>query len=157
MHRRQQCKEQFHVNDAMDPRDLDHRVIQDPSYEALPPSAGSLWSAVMPRLPRPSSAKSLPSSDVIDIGKGCHITNALQEHALALHQMMLVQGVVDLSDPRCLKPSTSPGEMGGTSPSCSPLRNSSRLACLLVPNFIENPEYANAEISQHCEGVKEKC
>ena len=67
MHRRQQPKEQFHVSDAMDPRDLDHRVMWAHSYEAFAPSQGSLWSTVMPRPPRPYSNQSVPSSDVTDI------------------------------------------------------------------------------------------
>ena len=74
----------------MDPRDLDHRGLWAHSYDALPPSPGSLWSTVMPRPPRPLSAQSVPSSDVIDTDKGCQITNALQEHVLALNQMTLI-------------------------------------------------------------------
>ena len=62
----------------MDLRDVDHRVMQAYSYEALPSSLGFLWSTVVPRPPRPSSAKSVPSSDVIDIDKGSQIANALQ-------------------------------------------------------------------------------
>ena len=84
MCRRQQPKEQFCVSDTMD---LDCRVTWAPSYEALPLSPGSLWSAVMPRPLRPSSAQSVPSSGVIDMDKGCQVSSALQEHALALHQM----------------------------------------------------------------------
>ena len=38
MHRRQQFQEQFCISDAMDPRDLDHRVMLAHSYESLPPS-----------------------------------------------------------------------------------------------------------------------
>ena len=75
----------------------------------------------MPRPPRLSSAQSMSSSDVIDIDEVCYITNALQEHALALHQMTLTQGVVDPSDPRHPEPSTSPGEMSGACPSRSSL------------------------------------
>ena len=99
----------------------------------------------------------MPFSDVTDTDEGCQITNALQEHALALHQMTLMQGVINLSDLRHLEPLTSPGEMRGTFPSNSSLRNSSRLACVLASTFIENLEYANAAVSQHCEGVKEQC
>ena len=110
MCRRQQRKEQFCVSDAMDPRDLDCRLMWAHSYEAFPPSPGSLWSAVMPRPPRPSSAQSVPSSDVIDMDKGCWITNALQQHVLTLHQMKLAQGVVNLSDTRCLETLTSLGQ-----------------------------------------------
>ena len=154
MHRMQQPKEQFYVSDTMDPRDP--RVMWAHSYETLPPSPGSLQSAVMPRPPRLSLAK-LPSSNVIDMDEGCWIINALQEHALPLHQMTLVQGVVNLSDPRHLEPSTSPGEMSVTCPFSSFSRNSLRLACMLAPTFVQNPEYANAEIPQHCEGVKEQC
>ena len=55
----------------MDPRDLDHRVIQACSYEALPPYQRSLWSVVMPWPPRPSLAQSVPPSDVIDMDEGC--------------------------------------------------------------------------------------
>ena len=93
----------------------------------------------MPRPPRPSSAQSVLSSDVIDTDKGCQITNELQEHALVLHQMILTHGALDPSDPRHLEPLTSPGEMSGTHPSSSSLRNSFRLACVLDPIFIENP------------------
>ena len=84
----------------------------------------------MPRLPRPSSAQSVPSSDVIDMDEGHQIPNALQEHALALHQMTLKLRVVDPSDPRSLEPSMSPGEMSETQPFSLSLRNSSRSACM---------------------------
>ena len=110
----------------------------------------------MPRPPRPSSAQSVPSSDVIDMAEGCHITNALQENALVLHQMTLTQGVVDPSDPRCLEALVSPGEMSGACPSSSSSRNSSRSACILAPTFTKNQEHTNAVASQHCEGVKEQ-
>ena len=120
-------KEQFHVSDVMDLRDLDCRVMWAHSYEALlpslPPSLGSLWSAVMPRPPGPFSAQSVPSSDVTDMDEGSGLTtglnrinNVLQEHALVLHQMTLTQGVVNSSDPRCLEPSTYPGEMSEHTP-----------------------------------------
>ena len=46
-------------------------LVWDHSYEALPPSPGSLWSTEMPRLPMPSSAESMPSSEVIDTDDGC--------------------------------------------------------------------------------------
>ena len=137
--------------DAMDLRDFDHRVMCAHSYEALPPSPESLWSAWT------SLAQSVPSSDVKDMDKGCWITNALQEHALALHQMTLKQGVVNTPGPRCLEPLISPCEMCGTCPSSSCLRNSSRSACLLAPTFIENLEHTNAAVFQHCEDVKEQC
>ena len=58
----------------------------------------------------------MPSSDVKDMDEGYQITNALQEHALVVQQMTLTQGVVDPSDPRCLEPLTSQGEMSGTQP-----------------------------------------
>ena len=140
----------------MDPRDLDHRLMWVHSYESLPPSPRYLWSAVMPRSPRPSLAQSVPSSDIIDMDEGCWITDALQEHALALHQMMLMQGVVDLSYLRCLQPLTSPGEISGTLPSSSSSRNSSRLACVVAPTLMGNLENANAEISQPCEAVNKQ-
>ena len=70
---------------------------------------------------------------------------------------MFAQGVVKLSDPRHLKPLTSPGEMSGTCPSNSSLRNNLRSACVSPPTIIENLEYKNTEISQPCEGVKEQC
>ena len=111
----------------------------------------------MPRPPRSSSAQYVPSSDITDMDEGCQITNALQEHALALQQMMSRQWVVDLSDPRCLEPSTSPGEMNGTCLSSLSLRNSLRSGCVSAPTFIENLKYVNAEVSQHCEGVKGQC
>ena len=62
----------------------------------------------------------MPFSDVIDTDEGCSITNALQEHALVLHQMSLTQGVIDTSDPRTLEPSTSPGEVSETCPPVPP-------------------------------------
>ena len=68
----------------------------------------------MPRPPRPSSANSVPSSDIIDMDERCLITNVLQEHELALHQMTLTQGVVIPSDQRSLEPLMSPGEVSGT-------------------------------------------
>ena len=52
----------------------------------------------------PSLAKSMPSSDVIDMDEGHCITNVLQEHALAVHQILLTQGVIDSSDPRRPEP-----------------------------------------------------
>ena len=61
----------------------------------------------MSGLPSTSSTKSVPSSNVIDTDEGCQITNALQEHALALHQLTLAQGVVNPSDPRYLESLTS--------------------------------------------------
>ena len=81
---------------------------------------------------------------------------ASQEHALELHQIMLTQGVVSPSDPRCLEPLTSPGEMSGTHLFSSSSRNSLRPACMLAPTFIENPEHTNAVASQNCEGAKEQ-
>ena len=84
------------------------------------PSPGSLWNTVLPRPPKPSLAQSLPSSDVIDTVERCHITNALQGHASALHQMLLTQEVIDPSDPRRLEPSTSPGEVNETWPPVPP-------------------------------------
>ena len=71
--------------------------------------------------------------------------------------MTLMQGVVNSSDPRCLESSTFPGEMTGTCPSISSLRNSLRSACVSASTFIENPEHADAVVSQNCEGVKEQC
>ena len=88
--------------------------------------------------------------------KGCQTTNALQEHALALHRMTLMQGIVDPSDPRHLEPLTSQDEMRGTHPSSSTLWNSLMSAYLLASTFIENLEHMNAMVSQHCEGVKEQ-
>ena len=123
MHRRQ-TKEQLCVSDAMDLRYLEFRVTQAHYCEALPPSPGSLWTAVIPRPPRPFFAQSVPSSYVIDLDEVCWISNALQENALAFHQMTLSQGVVNPSDPRHLELSTSPGEMSRTHPSNSSLRNS---------------------------------
>ena len=49
MRRRQQPEEQFLVNDSMHPRGLDRRVMWANSYEALPPSLGTLWNTVMPQ------------------------------------------------------------------------------------------------------------
>ena len=109
----------------------------------------------MPRPQRSSSAQSMSSSDVIDTEEGCHITNALQEHALVLHQMLMAQGVIDSFDPRTLEPLTSPGEVSETCPPVPPLRNNSRLAHLLVPTFIENPDHVNAVTSQYGESVEE--
>ena len=117
MHRKQKPQEQFHVSDAMDPRDLDCRVMWDHSYEASPPSPGSPWRAVIPRPPRTSLAQYVLSSNVIDVDEGCQSTSALQEHSLALHQMTLTQEVVDPSDPAHLEPLTSPDEMTGKCPS----------------------------------------
>ena len=76
---------------------MDCRVMQVCYYEALPLFPGSLWSVVMPSPPRLSLAQSVPSSDIIETDKACWITNALQEHALALHKMILAQAVVDPS------------------------------------------------------------
>ena len=95
----------------------------------------------------------MPSSDVIDMDKACHITNTLQEHALALHHMTLTQAVANTSDPRHLM---SLGEMSGTHPSSSSSRNSLRSACMSAPTFINNHEHVNAVAFQHCEGVKEQ-
>ena len=100
--------------------------------------------------------QSVPSSDFIDIDKGCHITNVLQEHALALHQMTLTQGVVNPSDSRNLEPSMSSAQVSGTHPSSSSSRNSSRSACVSAPTFMDNPEHVNATASKHCEGVQEQ-
>ena len=110
----------------------------------------------MPRPSRPSSAKSVPSSDAVDIDEGCCITNALQEHALALQQMTLTQGIVKSSDPRSLEPLTSPGEVSGTCPSSSSLKNISRSAGMLAPTFTENPEHMNAAVSQLGKDAKEQ-
>ena len=98
--------------------------------------------------------QSKPTSDVIDIDKGCHITNALQEHALALHQM--TQGVVGPSDPRILEPLMSSGEVSGTCSSSSSSRNSMRSACVSALTFIENLYHMNAVAFQHCEGMEEQ-
>ena len=98
----------------------------------------------------------MPSSNVIDMDEGCHIINALQEHALALHVMMLIQGLVDPSDPGSLEPSTSPGEVSGTCPSSSASKDSLRLAGMSASTFIEKLEHANAVASQLGEGVKEQ-
>ena len=138
MHRRQQVKEQFHVGDIMDPRDFDHRLMLTHSYKVLSTSPESLWSTVMSRSLGPSSTQSVTSPDVIDIDEGFCITNALQEHALALHQMTLIQGVFYPSDPWCLNPLMSPGGRSGTHPSSSFLRNSSRSAYVFTPTFITN-------------------
>ena len=110
----------------------------------------------MPRPPQPSSAQSMPSSNVIDIDEGCHITNALQEHALALHQMTLTQGDVNLSDPRCLKPLTSPGEVSGTCPSSSSSKDSLRSVGMSAPTFLENLEHVNVAASQLGEGAEKQ-
>ena len=110
----------------------------------------------MCRTSRPSLVQSGPSSDVTDMDEGCHITNALQEHAHELHQMTLTQGVVDPSDPRYLEPLTSSGEMSGTQPSSPSSRNSLRSACMLAPTLIENLKHMNAAASQHCEVAKEQ-
>ena len=155
MHRRQQPREQFHISDAMDPRNMDCRVMLAQSYEALPP-LGSLCSTVMPRPPRPSSSQSMPSSNVIDTGKGHHITSAFQEHVLVLHQMTLTPGTVDPSDPRSLEPLTSPGEMSRTHPSSSSLKDSLRSASVSALTFIENLKNVNAAASQLGEGTKEQ-
>ena len=120
----------------------------------MTPFPGSLWGTVIPRPPRPSSAQSVASSDVISMDEGCCITNALQEYALALHQM--TQGVEDPSDLGHPEPSTSPGEMSGTYPCTSSLRNSLRSACLSAPIFLENSHCVNSMAFQHCEGVKEQ-
>ena len=148
MHRRQQPKEQFYINDTMDPRDVDPRVMWDHSYEALPPSPVSPWSTVVPMPPRPSLAQPVLSSDVINMDEGHCITNALQVHAVALYQMTLTQGVVDPSDQRSLKALTSPGEMSQTHPSSLFSRSNSRSACMLAPTFIVNPEHVDAAASQ---------
>ena len=121
MPRRQQPKEQFHVSDAKDPRDLDHRETWAYSYEALPSSPGALWSTALPRPLRLSLAQSMPPPDVIDTYKGCHITNALQEQALALHQMSLTQGVLDTSDSMRIEPLSSLGEVSEICPPVPPL------------------------------------
>ena len=100
----------------MDPGDLDHRVMWAHSYEVLPPSPGAHLSTILSRPPRPSLGLSIPLSDVIDIDEGCCSTNALQEHELALYQMMLNQGVINTSDPMRIEPSTSLGEANETCP-----------------------------------------
>ena len=113
----------------------------------------------MPRPPRPSTAQSVQYSDVIDTEKGCHITNAIHEHGLALHQMTLTQGVVDPSDPKSLEPLTSPGEVSGTCPSSSSSRISLSSACVSGPTFTENPtipQHTIAVASQNCEGAEEQ-
>ena len=135
---------QLCVSDTMDPRALDPRVIWAFFYEVLPPSPGSLWSAVMPRPPRPSSHQSVLFSDVIQMDEGCWIATALQKHALALHQMMLMQGIADASDLRCLESLTSPSERSGTCPS------SSSLACMSALTFIDNLKLVNAAVSLGC-------
>ena len=71
--------------------------------------------------------------------------------------MMLMQSVVDLTDPRCLEPLTSLGDMSRICPSSSSLRNSSRSDGMFALTFIENLLYANVEVSQLVEGVKEQC
>ena len=50
---------------------MNHRVMWTHSYEALLPSPGSLWSAVMHRPPRTSLAQSVSSCNVIDTDVGC--------------------------------------------------------------------------------------
>ena len=90
----------------------------------------------MPRPPRPSSIESMPSPDVLDMDYGCCITNVLQKHALALHQMTLTQGVVDPSDPKSLEPLMSTDKVSGTHHSSS-LRNSSGSTGVSYPTFIE--------------------
>ena len=107
------------------------RVMWAHSSKALPPSPAALWSTVLPRPPRPSLAQSMPSSDVIDKDKGHCITNALQEHALALHQISLPQGVFDTSDPMRIKPLTFPGEVSENHPLVSSQeRAQDQLVCL---------------------------
>ena len=124
MHRRQQPKEQLCISDAVVLSDLGCRMMQACSYQALSPFPGSLWITVLSKAPRPSSAQSMPSFDVMDADEGCCITNALQEHALALHQMLLSQGGINSSDPRRLEPSTCPGEVNEIHTPSSSLRNS---------------------------------
>ena len=109
----------------------------------------------MPRPPRTSSAQYMPSSDIIDTDEGCHITNALQEQSLVLHQMTMTQGVVDPSDPRILEPLTSPGEVSGTHPSSFSSRNSMKSTSTSALTFIGNLEHVNPAAFQQCEGVKE--
>ena len=110
----------------------------------------------MPQPPRLSSAQSVSSFDVTDIDKGHHITNALQEHALTLHQVMLMQGVVNSSDPRCQEPLASSDEMSGVHPSSSSLWKSLRSAFISAPTFIKNLEHANAVPSQLGEDGEEQ-
>ena len=86
--------------------------------------------------PRHSSPNMLPFSNAIDMDKGCHITKALQEHALALHQMKLTPGIVNPSEPRSLEPLTSPGEVSRTCPSSSSSKDNSRSAGMLAPTLI---------------------
>ena len=75
---------------------------------------------------------------------------------MALHQRTLAKGVVDLSDPRCLEALTPLDEMNGTYPSSSSSMNILRLAHVLAPTYTENPDHANAAVSQHCESAKEQ-
>ena len=70
--------------------------------------------------------------------------------------MMLTQGVVNPSDPRCLEPSTSPGEVRGTHLSSSSLKNSLGSAGMLASTFIENLGHMNAVASLLGEGVEEQ-
>ena len=72
---------------------------------------------------------------------------------MALHRMMLTQRVVNPSDPICLEPSTSPGEVSGTHPSTSSLKNSLGSEGTLAPTCIENLEHMNAVASQLGEGM----
>ena len=98
----------------------------------------------------------MPSSNVIDTDEECHITNTLQEHALALHNMTPTPEIVDPSDPGSLEPLTSPGEVSGTCPSSSSSKDSLISAGVSAPTFIENLEYPNAVASQLGEGTKEQ-
>ena len=69
---------------------------------------------------------------------------------------MLTQGVVNPSDPRSLEPLTSPGEVNGTHPSSSSLKDISRSASVSAPTFIENLQHVNGLASQLGEGVEEQ-
>ena len=69
--------------------------------------------------------------------------------------MLLTQGVVNPSDHRRLEPSTSPGVVSETCPPSSSSRNSSRLAGVSAPTFIENSDHVNAPSSQYGESMEE--
>ena len=148
MHRRQQHKEQFCVRDAMDTRDLDHRVTWAFSYEALP----------LPRIPVECS-DAWASQAFFWCYRYRQRDAALPMHCRNMHWHWIKwhwKGVVNPSDPRSLEPLMSPYEVSGICPSSHSLRNNSRSACMSAPTFIENLKHVNAAPSQHSTGVEEK-
>ena len=107
-------------------------------------------------MPRPPLTQSMPPSNVTGTDEGHCITNALQIHALALHQKMQTPGIINTSDPRSLEPLTSPGEVSGTHPSSSSSKDISRSAGVSAPTIIANLKHLNAVPSQLSEVVKEQ-